>query len=66
MLAIRLRAQFSGVARRVVNTNHRRWYGIVTDVDLPQSKKVWGSAEEAVRDVKSGDVVLSGGTLPTS
>lgn len=27
----------------------------------PKRKKVWGSADTAVLDVKSGDIVLSGG-----
>lgn len=28
---------------------------------MPKKTKVWASADEAVKDVKSGDVVLSGG-----
>lgn len=28
---------------------------------VPNKTKVWASADEAVRDVKSGDVLLSGG-----
>jgi len=60
MFAISVRTKYTGVARRVLGPN-RRWYGVVTDVDLPKSKKIWKSADDAVRDVKSGDVVLSGG-----
>lgn len=30
---------------------------------MPKKTKVWASADEAVKDVKSGDVVLSGGLL---
>ncbi|EIN07523.1 3-oxoacid CoA-transferase [Punctularia strigosozonata HHB-11173 SS5] len=32
-----------------------------TPVNVPQRKKVWDSVDEAVKDVKSGDVLLSGG-----
>ncbi|KDQ11702.1 hypothetical protein BOTBODRAFT_67857 [Botryobasidium botryosum FD-172 SS1] len=32
-----------------------------TGLDVPKKSKVWRSADEAVVDVKSGDVVLSGG-----
>ncbi|KZT11307.1 3-oxoacid CoA-transferase [Laetiporus sulphureus 93-53] len=38
-----------------------RFYTIVTDAPIPKKTKVWSSADEAVKDVKSGDVVLSGG-----
>ena len=30
----------------------------------PKKSKVWSSADEAVKDVKSGDVLLCGGELP--
>lgn len=29
--------------------------------EAPRQSKVWSSAEEAVKDVKSGDVLLCGG-----
>ena len=35
---------------------------VVTEEALPTKKKVWDSVDEAVADVKSGDVLLSGGT----
>lgn len=34
---------------------------IATGDALPTKKKVWDSVDEAVADIKSGDVVLSGG-----
>jgi hypothetical protein len=61
MLAFRLRPR--NAAFRGILTSHRRWMAIVSDVDVPKSKKVWDSVEKAVSDVKSGDVVLSGGRL---
>ncbi|KII89250.1 hypothetical protein PLICRDRAFT_109208 [Plicaturopsis crispa FD-325 SS-3] len=42
----------------------RRWYSTPLKeaaAAVPSRRKVWDSAEEAVRDVKSGDVILSGG-----
>ncbi|KAF7793078.1 hypothetical protein EIP86_004185 [Pleurotus ostreatoroseus] len=41
----------------------RRAYGVVADAPVPSSRKVWDSAADAVKDVKSGDVLLSGDTL---
>ncbi|KAI0320085.1 3-oxoacid CoA-transferase [Amylostereum chailletii] len=38
-----------------------RSYSIATKAPVPQSKKVWDSADDAVRDVRSGDTILSGG-----
>lgn len=41
-----------------------QWYVrciVTTHAPVPKKRKVWESAEEAVKDVKSGDVVLSGG-----
>ncbi|KAG0705312.1 3-oxoacid CoA-transferase [Suillus ampliporus] len=38
-----------------------RWYSTPTEVPLPNKSKVWASADEAVKDVKSGDVLLCGG-----
>lgn len=31
-----------------------------------KKRKVWDSADEAVKDVKTGDILLSGGRSPTS
>ncbi|KAA1471078.1 3-oxoacid CoA-transferase [Dentipellis sp. KUC8613] len=38
-----------------------RFYGTPADIPVPKTKKVWDSVDEAVKDVKSGDVLLSGG-----
>ncbi|KAK7693693.1 hypothetical protein QCA50_003264 [Cerrena zonata] len=38
-----------------------RCYSTPTDIPVPNKSKVWASAEEAVKDVKSGDTLLSGG-----
>jgi len=33
----------------------------LVDLPVPNKRKVWESADEAVKDVKSGDVLLCGG-----
>lgn len=38
-----------------------RLYSVVTDAPVPRKSKVWSSADEAVKGVKSGDVLLCGG-----
>ncbi|KAI0035940.1 hypothetical protein K488DRAFT_42121 [Vararia minispora EC-137] len=38
-----------------------RAYSVVADAPVPNKKKVWNSAEEAVKDIKSGSTLLSGG-----
>ncbi|KAI0273715.1 3-oxoacid CoA-transferase [Gloeopeniophorella convolvens] len=38
-----------------------RAYSVAADAPVPKKKKVWDSAHEAVKAVKSGDVLLSGG-----
>lgn len=40
---------------------HVRWFARAVDIPVPKSAKVWASADEAVKDVKSGDTILSGG-----
>ncbi|CCM02065.1 uncharacterized protein FIBRA_04141 [Fibroporia radiculosa] len=45
----------------VVISARVRFYSVVTNVPTPQKTKVWDSVEDAVKDVKSGDVVLCGG-----
>ena len=37
------------------------YYSTVVELPVPNKTKVWASAEKAVQDVKSGDVLLSGG-----
>ncbi|KAI0797617.1 3-oxoacid CoA-transferase [Abortiporus biennis] len=38
-----------------------RSYSTPTDLPIPRKSKVWDSVDEAVKDVKSGDTLLSGG-----
>lgn len=38
-----------------------RYYSVVTDAPIPKKSKVWDSIEEAVKVVKSGDILLCGG-----
>jgi len=38
-----------------------RWYSTPTEAPLPNKSKVWASVDEAVKDVKSGDILLCGG-----
>lgn len=42
-----------------------RAYTVPVDASVPK-KKVWDSVDSAVEVVKSGDVLLSGGTVPLS
>ena len=39
-----------------------RYYSVVVDAARPKKTKVWDSVDEAVKDVKTGDMILSGGT----
>ncbi|THG99222.1 hypothetical protein EW026_g3092 [Hermanssonia centrifuga] len=38
-----------------------RLYSTATDDVVPNKRKVWDSVDEAIKDIKSGDVLLSGG-----
>ena len=38
-----------------------RAYSVARAAPVPQKRKVWDSVDDAVQDVKSGDVLLSGG-----
>lgn len=38
-----------------------RAYSTPTDLDVPKKSKIWGSAEEAIKDVQSGQVLMVGG-----
>ncbi|KAI0054173.1 3-oxoacid CoA-transferase [Auriscalpium vulgare] len=40
---------------------HVRNYSATVDLPVPKKKKVWDSADEAVKDIQSGDTILSGG-----
>jgi hypothetical protein len=44
----------------VASTSSRAWQRSYASL-VPKSRKVYDSAEEAVKDVKSGDILLSGG-----
>lgn len=41
---------------------------ITTNAPIPRKTKVWDSVDEAVSDIKEGDVLLSGGecSVPTA
>lgn len=38
-----------------------RAYSVAADAPVPRKRKVWDSVDEAIKDVKTGDVLLSGG-----
>lgn len=39
-----------------------RKYSVPVDIPVPRKSKIWDSVDEAVKDVKSGDVLLCGGS----
>jgi 3-oxoacid CoA-transferase len=43
-----------------------RLYSLRVQSSVPKRSKIWESAEEAVKDVKSGDVLLSGGAFASA
>lgn len=45
------------------STQTLRFLNVVADAPVPLKRKVWDSVDEAVRDVKPGDTLLSGGSL---
>lgn len=49
-------------AHPIIITARVRFYSVVQDAPIPRKTKVWSSVEEAVKDVKSGDTVLCGGS----
>jgi 3-oxoacid CoA-transferase len=56
----------SSFSRSLTNTTRRTvlfraTYATVNSAPIPKSRKVYDSVDEAVKDVKSGDVLLSGG-----
>ncbi|KAH9951886.1 3-oxoacid CoA-transferase [Amylocystis lapponica] len=62
MLALRPRPPaLLRLRNAVVLSSRIRYYGVVADAPIPRKTKVWDSVEEAVKDVKSGDTILSGG-----
>lgn len=44
-------------------TQSFRYLNVAAGAPVPRKRKVWDSVDEAVRDVKSGDTLLSGGLL---
>ena len=50
----------AGAARTSVFATSRK-YSIPTDAPIRDKSKLWRSADEAVKDVKSRDVLLCGG-----
>ncbi len=66
MLALRAAARRSPSSFRTTNGARLiaiRWLAVVADAPIPKKTKVWDNIDEAVKDVKSGDVLLSGGEL---
>ncbi|GJE95159.1 3-oxoacid CoA-transferase [Phanerochaete sordida] len=39
----------------------RAYAAVASDAPVPKKRKVWDSVDDAIKDVKSGDVLLSGG-----
>ena len=65
MLALRARAVAIPRAHsssRIVLAARIRYYSIVANAPRPRKTKVWDSVDEAIKDVKTGDIILSGGT----
>lgn len=52
------------VPRTCLSLPRHRLYSVVVDAPIPTKTKLWNSADEAVKDVKSGDTILSGGKPP--
>lgn len=69
MLALRARALAiprSRSSSRIVLAARIRYYSVVVDAPRPGKTKVWDSVDEAVKDVKAGDIILSGGSSRVS
>ena len=65
MLALRSRAiciPRAHSSSRLAVAARMRYYSVVVDAARPKKTKVWDSVDEAVKDVKTGDMILSGGT----
>ena len=66
MLALRARALAiprSHSSSRIVVAARIRFYSVVANASRPKKTKVWDSVDDALKDVKSGDTILSGGEL---
>ena len=44
---------------------YMRAYSVAANAPVPKKRKVWDSVDEAIKDVKSGDILLSGGAFST-
>ena len=40
-----------------------RCFSVAAETPVPRKRKVWDSVDEAIKDVKSGDTLLSGGSF---
>ncbi|OBZ69235.1 Succinyl-CoA:3-ketoacid coenzyme A transferase 1, mitochondrial [Grifola frondosa] len=59
-----LRARAVGLPRlrnTLILAARIRYYSVPADLPIPKKTKVWDSIDEALKDVKSGDTILSGG-----
>jgi len=45
------------------STQTLRFLNVAAGASIPHKRKVWDSVDEAIRDVKFGDTLLSGGPL---
>ena len=64
MFALRSRAiciPRAHTSNRLAVAARMRFYSVVVDASRPRKTKVWNSVDEAVKDVKTGDIILSGG-----
>ncbi|GJE95160.1 3-oxoacid CoA-transferase [Phanerochaete sordida] len=64
MLALKAAAKTTRTAHlRARHPSHLsvRFLAVVANAPIPSKTKVWDSVEEAIKDVKSGDILLSGG-----
>lgn len=44
------------------STQALRFLNVAADAPVPRRRKVWDSVDEAIKDVKAGDTLLSGGS----
>ncbi|EMD38351.1 hypothetical protein CERSUDRAFT_113511 [Gelatoporia subvermispora B] len=61
MLAIKACHPTHRLRSTLILTTRIRHYSVVSDLPIPRKSKVWDSVDDAVKDVKSGDLLLSGG-----
>jgi len=61
--AYRARIARVNQAQAVWSTQSLRFLNVATGAPASHKRKVWDSVDEAIRDVKPGDTLLSGGSL---